>query len=244
MELNNPTRREVNFHPKPQPGDDMELNNPTRSVTMIVWGYDKSLSEDNIKSLLSEHFSSCGEITKVHIHAHAQSKIHNKYAFVDIAGVGAKEKALQLNGSDVGGHKVLVKALPWTRYGKFTPLRAVMWSELNERSRQGPRMDVVLVSGYDTWLPEESVRSALSEHFSSCGGIDGVTIAKEKDGSLHKTAAIHIWGEGIAEKARALSGSDMGGWKAVVEHCSEPRDGEVNGSLHMGRRRQAKMTRE
>ncbi|VVB13460.1 unnamed protein product [Arabis nemorensis] len=42
-------------------------NRESRSVTMVVSGYDKSLPEDDVKRLLSELFSPCGEITKVYI---------------------------------------------------------------------------------------------------------------------------------------------------------------------------------
>ncbi|KFK22926.1 hypothetical protein AALP_AAs43288U000100, partial [Arabis alpina] len=200
------------------------------SITVIVSGYDKSLPEDTITSLLREHFSSCGEITKVYLHAHADSKIHNKYAFVDIIGVGPKEKALHLSGSDVGGHKLLVKFKPVsTKYfSEFTHEEVVDWSELNEISRNNPRPTVVMVSGYDTRLPEESVSSALSKHFSSCGEVDLVIIGINKDGDLRDTAGMEIWGEGVAEKARELSGSDMGGWKVVVGNCSGPRDVRLN----------------
>ncbi|KFK38051.1 hypothetical protein AALP_AA3G063900 [Arabis alpina] len=223
------------FDPKyqPEPEDD---NNPRRSITVIVSGYDKSLPEDTITSLLREHFSSCGEITKVYIHAYANSKIHNKYAFVDITGVGAKEKALHLSGSDVGGHKLLVKFKPVsTKYfGEFTHEEAVDWSELNEISRNNPRPTDVLVSGYHTWLPEESVKSALSKHFSSCGEVEDVIISIDNDGLLGDMAAIQIWGEGAAEKARELSGSDMGGWKVDVEHCSGEEDLPLN-KIYVGR---------
>ncbi|KFK38057.1 hypothetical protein AALP_AA3G064500 [Arabis alpina] len=219
--------------PKYQPEDD---NNPRRNITVIVSGYDKSLPVDTITTLLREHFSSCGEITRVYIHAHADSKIHNKYAFVDIIGVGAKEKALHLSGSDVGGHKLLVKFKPVsTKYfSEFTHEEAFDWSELNEISRNNPRPTVVMVSGYDTRLPEESVSSALSKHFSSCGEVDLVIIGLNKDGDLRDTVGMEIWGEGVAEKARELSGSDMGGWKVVVGHCSGPRDVRLN-EIHRGR---------
>ncbi|KFK37831.1 hypothetical protein AALP_AA3G034800 [Arabis alpina] len=212
-------------------------DNRRRTITMIVSGYDKSLPEDTIQSLLREHFSSCGKIRKVYIHAHVDSKIDNKYAFVDIIGVGAKEKALELSGSDVGGHKLLVKFKPVTTLfgGLFTPEKAVRWSELNEFSRQHPAPTIVLVSGYPTGLPEESLRSVLSEHFSSCGEIDHVTITHNRYlGGLSDTAAIHFCGEVAAEKARELSGSDMGGWKVDVVHCSGPRDVPLN-QIFMGR---------
>ncbi|KFK37785.1 hypothetical protein AALP_AA3G028900 [Arabis alpina] len=231
------------FDPKyqPEPEDD---NNPRRTITVIVSGYDKSLPEDTITSLLREHFSSCGEITKVYIHAdNHDSNIHNKYAFVDITGVGAKEKALQLSGSDVGGHKLLVRFKPVSIVGgKFTLKEAVRWSEDNETYHKHPRITDVLVSGYHTWLPEESLKSALSKHFSSCGEVEDVIISIDNDGLLGDRAAIQIWGEGAAEKARELSGSDMGGWKVVVEHCSGEKDLPLN-RIYMGRSHVPKRSR-
>lgn len=79
-----------------------------------VTGYDTSLPEDDIKSALTNHFSSCGEIEDLTIRAPTLASSSNSgceyYMFIYILGEGAEEKALQLNGSDMGGCKLVVKA--------------------------------------------------------------------------------------------------------------------------------------
>ncbi|VVB10453.1 unnamed protein product [Arabis nemorensis] len=177
--------------------DNRKSRSKSRSVTMIVSGYDKSLPEDDIKSLLSEHFSSCGDITRVYFAADVETEIRNKHAFFDITGEDAKEKAMQLNGSDMGGRNLVVKVMPAsTRFCKMTPQIAVSWFDQSEISRKLPRAEVVMVTGYDTALPEDDIESALTKHFSSCGEI---SIGKDIDGpGLAETAVVFIWGEDIA----------------------------------------------
>ncbi|CAH2067031.1 unnamed protein product [Thlaspi arvense] len=76
----------------------------TRALIKVT-GYDASLPADDIKTALSKHFSSCGEIEKVTIGGHPSSC----RAIVYITGEGAQEKALALSGSDMGGCKLVAK---------------------------------------------------------------------------------------------------------------------------------------
>ncbi|VVB17566.1 unnamed protein product [Arabis nemorensis] len=95
------------------------------STSLIVQGYDTSLTESEIDHLSREHFSSCGEITKVMILKKRAAVV------VDIKGFDAVDKALELNGSNLGKRKVLVACL--SRPPRYT---------VNERltcSLRGPR---------------------------------------------------------------------------------------------------------
>ncbi|CAA7044319.1 unnamed protein product [Microthlaspi erraticum] len=75
---------------------------------MAVKGYDRSLSRKSIKRALREKFSSCGEVSQVELYAHKRNR-ESAFACFFISGQGAKEKALQLNGSDMGGFKLVVE---------------------------------------------------------------------------------------------------------------------------------------
>ncbi|VVB13331.1 unnamed protein product [Arabis nemorensis] len=199
---------------------------------MVVSGYDKLLPVDDIKSLLSEHFSSCGEITNVYIPTRVRSEsTRNKYAFIDITGEDAEEKALRLKGSDVGGHNVVVKVMPpSSECCKATPELYVESAELMERERITPRENVVMVSGFDTSFPEYRVKDPLTKYFSACGELRVVCVHRDDNGLLYKTATDHIEGlrDVVGEKAWALNGSDMGGWKAKVERFVEPEEINFN----------------
>ncbi|CAH8350980.1 unnamed protein product [Eruca vesicaria subsp. sativa] len=74
-----------------------------RLIMVYVTGYDTSLSEIDLESALREHFSSCGKIGTITI-----SKKHS-YAEVLISGEDAQDKAMELNGSYLGGRQLLVK---------------------------------------------------------------------------------------------------------------------------------------
>ncbi|CAA7055438.1 unnamed protein product [Microthlaspi erraticum] len=75
----------------------------------------------------------------------------------------------------------------------------------------------IIVTGYDGHEDGE-VKSALREHFASCGKITDVyTNVRIKGG---KIAYVYFVGEGAVEKALKLDGSEVaaGGWKV----CAEP----------------------
>ncbi|EFH57768.1 predicted protein, partial [Arabidopsis lyrata subsp. lyrata] len=86
-------------------GDNIELMKsymkPRRWV-IVVAGYDPSLPADEIKKALTDHFRSCGAILNVEMPRHPVER------FVD-----ANEKALELNGSEMGGRKLVVTARPF-----------------------------------------------------------------------------------------------------------------------------------
>ncbi|KAG7559671.1 RNA-binding domain superfamily [Arabidopsis thaliana x Arabidopsis arenosa] len=68
------------------------------------------------------------------------------------------------------------------------------------------------IEGYDTSL------HALREHFSSCGKIKHIYVPRDfESGILKRVAFMRIEGEGAEEKALELSGTDVGGWTAIVK---------------------------
>ncbi|KAG7541760.1 RNA-binding domain superfamily [Arabidopsis thaliana x Arabidopsis arenosa] len=89
-------------------GDNTELMEsyfkPRQCWVIGVEGYNTSLPADEIKKALTDHFRSCGAIAKVEIPV-------DRPASVIIIGDDANEKALELNGSELGGRKLVVTAM-------------------------------------------------------------------------------------------------------------------------------------
>ncbi|KFK41492.1 hypothetical protein AALP_AA2G137300 [Arabis alpina] len=77
--------------------------------TIIAKEFDYWLPEDDIKKALSKHFTSCGEITSVVVPTDPKTGATKGYAYIQIKeGV---EKALKLNGSEMGGCNLVVERL-------------------------------------------------------------------------------------------------------------------------------------
>ncbi|KAG2262945.1 hypothetical protein Bca52824_070024 [Brassica carinata] len=72
----------------------------------VVQGYDTLLDNADIEKMLFEHFSSCGEVTEIRIHKRSIGA-----AVVELYGEGAEDRVLDLDGSYMGGCKILVKLI-------------------------------------------------------------------------------------------------------------------------------------
>ncbi|CAA7016933.1 unnamed protein product [Microthlaspi erraticum] len=195
-----------------------EENPPSlyRRVLTIAMGFDVSVPEGctpskrvlRLERMLRDIFSSCGKIKSVCIPHSAFSPTIKRYAFIDIWGEGVEEKALQLNGSKIDGHELVV-ALP------LRPMKRARIKAL-KLLRYG-RSEMMVVSGYDASLPRKTIKSALAKHFSSCGEVLEVDLPHSYRRNPSKNAYVYIYGEGAKDKALQLSGRDMGGCKLVVE---------------------------
>ncbi|WZY80171.1 hypothetical protein YC2023_026555 [Brassica napus] len=96
--------------------------------------------------------------------------------FSNSAEEKAEEKALALDGTDMGGWNVTVKVLPHDDL-EFTTdqLAAMSISHFKKTRSEG-----VSVRGYDTSLPSNDIKSALTKHFASCGEITDVFVFKRR----------------------------------------------------------------
>ncbi|PWA82878.1 Nucleotide-binding, alpha-beta plait [Artemisia annua] len=80
--------------------------------TIYIPGFRSSDAYDNIKIALVKHFEKCGDITRVDVlndHESGALKGFCRVAFIDFAGNNEFRKALQLNGSELGGSKLIVE---------------------------------------------------------------------------------------------------------------------------------------
>ncbi|CAA7044278.1 unnamed protein product [Microthlaspi erraticum] len=169
-----------------------------------------------LEGMLRDHFSSCGKIKSVCIpHAYDDSTI-KRCAYIEISGKGSEEEALKLSGSEMDGQKLVV-----TRPSR--PMKKARRKSL--KSDRYGRSKSVIVRGYDSSLPRKIIKSALGKHFSSCGEVLEVALLpnqsypKEPEfvASSCQYAYVSIYGKCAKDKALELTGSDMGGFKLVVE---------------------------
>lgn len=78
------------------------------SHTVFVKGFDKTLEEDQIWNSLEEHFGSCGEITRLSIPKDYETGAFKGMAYMDFREQDAFSKALELDGSELGGYTLIV----------------------------------------------------------------------------------------------------------------------------------------
>ncbi|XP_020876031.1 nucleolin 2 isoform X2 [Arabidopsis lyrata subsp. lyrata] len=177
---------------------------------IIVTGYDTGLPLDDVATALKNHFSRCGMITDVSIPLDSAKnyKILQRCGYIYFVGEGAVDKALQLNGSDMGGRNVSVEAYPYDE-------------DAND-------MVLVRVEGYDTSLSKTDLKTALSDHFSSYGYLKEFYIIEGSAGAM-------IYGKDVADKVTELNGSHMGGHKLAVRVTAKPRIPTVHRRQHRQR---------
>ncbi|XP_010490829.1 PREDICTED: uncharacterized protein LOC104768520 [Camelina sativa] len=181
-------------------------------TTISVEGYDTRLCEYALKLALKKHFSSCGRVGHIiYVPRDYKKRILKSVAFMFLVGEGVEEKALELNGTDVGGWTAIVKAAPsQTEY--MDPPCPANQAEIHR----------VRVTGYDTSLPEIDLQMALCDHFSSCGEVFQVRVL-----SSIPVACIYLRGKScVVDKALKLNGCNMGGMNLVVER-NQPQPGDI-----------------
>uniref|UniRef100_A0A453RW58 RRM domain-containing protein n=1 Tax=Aegilops tauschii subsp. strangulata TaxID=200361 RepID=A0A453RW58_AEGTS len=88
------------------------------SLSVFVKGFDSSQQEDAIRSSLQEHFSKCGEITRVSVPMDYENGASKGIAYMDFTDESSFSKALALSGSDLGGCNLYVaEAKPKGQFG-------------------------------------------------------------------------------------------------------------------------------
>ncbi|XP_010423706.1 PREDICTED: nucleolin 1-like [Camelina sativa] len=196
--------RVVADSPKPKP-------QPQPRTTISVEGYDTRLCEYALKLALKKHFSSCGRVGHIYVPRDYKNGILKSVSFMFLSGEGVEEKALELNGTDVGGWTVIVKAAPsQTEY--MDPPCPVNQAKIHR----------VRVTGFDTSLPEIDLQMALCDHFPSCGEVWQVRVL-----SSIPVACIYLRGKScVVDKALNLNGCNMGGMNLAVEP-NQPQPGDI-----------------
>ncbi|KAJ4903834.1 Uncharacterized protein Rs2_17785 [Raphanus sativus] len=183
-------------------------------VRVSVEGFNPYRPGDEIKRELVNHFESCGDEFRVIV---PTDPIVDRRAFVILVGHGAEEKALQINGSDIGDWKALVKVAPEEEEEEYLMAsrykQSLVNALLNDRKLFG-----IAVMGYDTSLPADQVESVLRELFSSCGVITHVYIS-----TRNRRANFYFSKEEGEALALGLNGSEVGGFRITTRRLATVR---------------------
>ncbi|KAG2311152.1 hypothetical protein Bca52824_022709 [Brassica carinata] len=76
--------------------------------TIFVKGFENLRPRNEIKTALSNFFSSCGEITRVYVPIECKNRLPLGFAFINLRNGEGNDKALELNGSYMGGRELEV----------------------------------------------------------------------------------------------------------------------------------------
>ncbi|CAG7908210.1 unnamed protein product, partial [Brassica rapa] len=180
---------------------------------MSVEGFNPYRPEDEIRRELVNHFESCGEVFRVIV---PTDPIVDRRAFVILFGHDAEEKALQLNGSDIGDWNALVKSAPMDQEDEYLMAQRYKKSLVDALVNDKKFKFGIAVWGYDTSLPEDEVESVLRRHFSSCGGITHVYI-------YGKRANIYFSEEHEETSALGLHRSEVSGFRITTRRLATAR---------------------
>ncbi|CAF1864646.1 unnamed protein product [Brassica napus] len=161
-------------------------------------------TENEMRIKLVNHFKSCGHVSRVDF---PTEPLLDSRAFVILLGYDAKERALQLNGSDMGGWNALVKFAPEEEDEEYQAESEYKHSVINELLND-KRLFGICVVGYDPSLLKDEVEEALTAHFSSCGVIIHVDVDL-----LDKMTSIYFSEEEGETSAMNLDGSQVDGFK-------------------------------
>ncbi|CAF2050982.1 unnamed protein product, partial [Brassica napus] len=204
-------------------GSDAEIQKS--SIRRIsVEGYDTSLRMEDVDDALREHFASCGKIIHVSIPRNYEETILCRYAFVYV-NEEDEEKALRLDGSDMGGQILQIKSYPFHEThleNDLAPMKEVKvyWPQ-----------QTLKVTGYDTSLPVEDIEIELEKYFSSHGSF--VYQDENASGAIKTKAYIYVRGPDAVDKALELSGRSVEGLNFVVTKVyALPENPPMSGFIH------------
>ncbi|THF97580.1 hypothetical protein TEA_023607 [Camellia sinensis var. sinensis] len=147
---------------------------------------------------------------------------------------GIPNEALKLDGQDLLGRRVRLDLAK--ERGSYTS-NSGMERNSYQKSGRAPGQ-TIFIRGFDKSSGEDQVRSALEEHFASCGGISRVTIPKNYVGDeLKGIAYIDFKDSDSFNKALELNGSELGGYTLMVEEAKRRVDNrDYTGSGRGGER--------
>ncbi|CAF1696555.1 hypothetical protein Bca4012_000306 [Brassica carinata] len=185
-------------------------------IRIGVEGYDTSLEPIDLYRALESLFKTCGEVHNIEIRRDRVTKALQKSCIVILRGEGAGDKALQLNGSDIGGRKIVVTSLP-PGLDLSTGLSTDVLAARSVAHDKRKRSEGISVTGYDTSLTKDDVKNALTNHFSTCGEITDVFV-------LNSRALVYFYEQGSNNRALQLSaGTDLGGCTLMVKALPYPK---------------------
>ncbi|XP_010441868.1 PREDICTED: nucleolin 2-like [Camelina sativa] len=138
----------------------LELKGEKRTSTISVEGYDTRVHQYPLMLALSKQFASCGKIARIAVPRDFEKGILKSPLFISFWGEGARNKALKLSGSDLGG---------WTLVVKPVPQQKEPAGSNNHLFGRDVRLLIVKVDDLPSLVRNIDFKIGLCEHFSSCG---------------------------------------------------------------------------
>ncbi|CAF2097957.1 unnamed protein product [Brassica rapa subsp. narinosa] len=189
-----------------------------------------NLSFNVERSDVENFFKDVGEVVDVRFAMSKDDGSFRGFGHVEFATAEQAQKALELHGTSMLGRDIrLDVAQERGERPAYTPQSGAGG---NFRSGGGGGQSV-FVKGFDSSLPEEDIKSALSAHFASCGEITRVSVPCDRETGASKGIAYLDFKDGT-DKAFELNGSDMGGWSIVVDQPREKSSGGFGGGGRSG----------
>ncbi|KAG5388104.1 hypothetical protein IGI04_029645 [Brassica rapa subsp. trilocularis] len=214
---------------------DAEPQQPKTPATPATGG-PKTLFAGNLsfqieRSDVETFFKEAGEVVDVRFATNKDDGSFRGFGHVEFASSEDAQKALELNGRALLGRDIRLDMA--AERGDRPAYNTPQSGGGNFRSGGGGgEGQKIFVKGFDSSLPEEDIRQALTQHFASCGEITRVSIPMDRETGASRGIAYIDFKEG-AEKAYDLNGTELGGWNIVVDEA-KPRDSSGGGGFSGG----------
>ncbi|CAN7083057.1 unnamed protein product, partial [Brassica oleracea var. botrytis] len=214
---------------------DAEKQQPKTPSTPAAGGT-KTLFVANLpfqveRSDVEEFFKEAGQVVDVRFATNKDDGRFRGFGHVEFASAGEAQKALEFHGRPLLGRELrLDVAQERGERPAYTPQSG---TGNNFRSGGGGGEEV-FVKGFDSSLPPNDIKSALREHFASCGEITRVSVPIDRETGGSRGIAYVEFKEGT-EKAFELNGSDIGGWNIVVDQPRQKENNNSGGGFNGGR---------
>ncbi|PSR90991.1 Nucleolin like [Actinidia chinensis var. chinensis] len=187
------------------------------SKTLFMGNLSYSVEQADVENF----FKDVAEVVEIRF-ASDRDGAFRGYGHVEFATAEAAQKALKLNGKDLLNRSVKLDLAK--ERGSYTPFSG------NERnSYQKAQGLTIFVRGFDKNGGEDQVRSALEEHFGTCGEMSRVSIPKDYEtDEIKGFAYIDFTDSESLNKALELNGSELQGYPLMVDEA-KPRDRDGSG---------------
>ncbi|KAF8084004.1 hypothetical protein N665_0739s0003 [Sinapis alba] len=180
------------------------------------------------RSDVEEFFKEAGQVVDVRFAMSKDDGSFRGFGHVEFASAAEAQKALEFHGRPLLGRELrLDVAQERGERPAYTPQSG------SGNFRSGGGGAEVFVKGFDSSLPVNDIKSALSQHFAPCGEITRVSVPIDRETGGSRGIAYLEFKEGT-EKAFELNGSDMGGWNLVVDE-PRPKENNNSGGFNSGR---------
>ncbi|XP_031111264.1 nucleolin 1-like isoform X3 [Ipomoea triloba] len=191
-----------------------------------------NLSWSIVQADVENFFKDCGEVKDVRFASHRDGMFKG-YGHVEFTTSEAAAKALELNGQQLLGREVRL-GLAKER-GAYTLNSGEFDNSFQKQGRGGGESTIVFVKGFDKNDIEDKIRSALEDHFGSCGEIKGIRIPTDPEGCIKGMAYIEFTDSDAMNKALELNNSQIGNNTLYVDDAKPRGDSRGGGGERGGR---------